>query len=53
MKTCTDCGSEIEADEMQAHLQGEHGVMHALADEVCPHCGERACERARALEGTR
>jgi rubrerythrin len=47
---CTDCESEVDFDARREHLQDEHGVQHALAAEVCPHCGETACERATVLE---
>lgn len=47
---CTDCGDEVDFDARREHLKVEHGVKHALADEVCPHCGEQPCERAKALE---
>lgn len=48
--TCTDCGQEIDFDTRREHLRDEHGVQYALADEVCPHCGDESCARARALE---
>lgn len=31
--------------------EAEHGIAYVLAPEVCPHCGEQACKRAKALEG--
>lgn len=49
--TCTDCPAEIDFDARREHMHDEHGVSYALADEVCPHCGEQACDRAKALEG--
>ena len=47
--TCTDCDAEVDFDARGEHLQAEHGIAHALAAEVCPHCGEAACERATVL----
>lgn len=48
---CTDCGDEVPFDTRREHLAAEHGVKHARPPEVCPHCGEQACDRAKALEG--
>lgn len=48
---CTDCGAEVDFDARAEHMRTEHGVNYGLAAEVCPHCGEMACERVKALEG--
>ncbi len=50
MKTCTDCGAEIKADEMAAHMKDEHGVAYAIPEATCC-CDDKPCARAAALEG--
>lgn len=50
--TCTDCGEQIEDEQMAHHMLDEHGVQYALPPSVCPTCGGTlSCERIRGLIG--